>query len=155
MLTVGTPAPDFELPDQHGNTVRRSDYLGRLLVIYFYPKDGSPACTRQACGLRDHWENLGARNVAVLGISPDDIESHSAFADAHRLPQTLLADPDRVAVSRYDVWGEKVVRGTTKTGLIRSTFLVDQHGVLADQWRNVDPDTHADQVLSAVAEVSL
>lgn len=150
MLKVGDPAPDFTLPNQDGDAVSLSEHRDRPVLIYFYPKDGTPGCTTQACGLRDRWPDL-RDDVTVLGISPDSIDSHASFAAEHELPFDILSDVDRTVLERYGAWGEKVVRGETKMGVIRSTFLVDPTGHISQVWRDVDPETHADHVVAALA----
>ncbi|WP_368070834.1 thioredoxin-dependent thiol peroxidase [Nitriliruptor sp.] len=152
-MEAGQPAPTFTLPDQDGREVSLEDLRGRPVVIYFYPKDDTPGCTTQACGIRDQWAEFEAAGATVLGISPDTVESHATFAGKYDLPHTLLADPERAALEAYGAYGEKVLYGKTTVGVIRSTFLVDAGGTVAKVWKRVQTETHADQVLKALAEL--
>lgn len=154
MIEAGQPAPTFTLPDQDGQPVSLEDLRGRPVVLYFYPKDDTPGCTTQACGIRDQWAEFEAAGAAVLGVSPDTVESHARFAGKHDLPHTLLADPEREALAAYGAYGEKVLYGKTTVGVIRSTFLVDAEGTVAKVWKRVQTKTHADQVLKALDELS-
>nr|WP_211262158.1 thioredoxin-dependent thiol peroxidase [Nitriliruptor alkaliphilus] len=154
MIEAGQPAPTFTLPDQDGREVALEDLRGRPVVIYFYPKDDTPGCTTQACGIRDQWAEFEAAGAAVLGISPDTVESHARFAGKYDLPHTLLADPEREALTAYGAWGEKVLYGKTTVGVIRSTFLVDAEGTVAKVWKRVQTKTHADRVLQAIADLT-
>ena len=138
MVEEGKPAPDFELTSDEGKTVRLSDFRGRPVVVYFYPKDDTPGCTAQACGIRDAWGEFESRGAVVLGVSPDDESSHVKFKQKYGLPFTLLADPDHAVADDYGVWGE------------RSTFVIDPDGNVAKVMRRVKPDTHAQQVLDAL-----
>lgn len=153
MLEAGTRAPQFTLKDQHGNNVALKDFRGQPVVIYFYPKDDTPGCTTQACGIRDQWAEFQDAGAAVLGISPDDVASHEKFADKYDLPHTLLADPDRTVINKYGAWGEKKLYGRVTEGVIRSTFLVDPDGKIAKVWKRVQTKTHADQVLKALTDL--
>ena len=150
MPEPGDAAPDFELTDDHGETVRLSDLRGSRVVLYFYPKDDTPGCTRQACGLRDAWGDLsgGAR---IFGVSADSTSSHAAFRDKFGLPFPLLSDPSRQAIEAYGVWVEKKNYGKTYMGIQRSTFLIDEDGKIARVWRNVNPDKHVDILRDALA----
>lgn len=154
MIEAGQPAPTFTLPDQDGREVALEDLRGRPVVIYFYPKDDTPGCTTQACGIRDQWAEFEAAGAAVLGISPDTVDSHAAFAGKYDLPHTLLADPEREVLTAYGAWGEKVLYGKTTVGVIRSTFLVDAEGTVAKVWKRVQTKTHADRVLQAIADLT-
>lgn len=149
-IQVGEAAPDFALPDADGNTVRLSELRGRPVVVYFYPKDDTPGCTTQACGIRDHWAEFEEEGAAVLGISLDPVESHRRFRDKYDLPHMLLADPDREAIDAYDAWGTKEMYGREYEGVIRSTVLVDPEGDVAAYWPEVRPKEHADEVLEAI-----
>jgi thioredoxin-dependent peroxiredoxin len=153
MVEAGQPAPTFTLPNQDGAPVALEDLRGRPVVIYFYPKDDTPGCTTQACGIRDQWAAFEDAGAAVLGISPDTVASHARFAGKHDLPHTLLADPDKEVLEAYGAWGEKVLYGKTTVGVIRSTFLVDREGTVAKVWKRVQTATHADRVLQAIAEL--
>jgi thioredoxin-dependent peroxiredoxin len=150
-IEEGTEAPDFELTADDGSTVRLSDLRGKPVVLYFYPKDDTPGCTAQACGIRDSYEDFTEQGAVVLGVSPDDESSHVKFKQKYGLPFTLLADPEHEVADQYGVWGERKYMGKTYWGVERSTFLIDQEGRIAQIMRRVKPDTHADQVLAALA----
>ena len=153
MIDVGQPAPTFTLQDQDDRSVALEDLKGTPVVIYFYPKDDTPGCTTQACDIRDHWAEFEDAGVAVLGISPDDVDRHARFADKYDLPHRLLADPQREAIDAYGTWGTKKMYGKEFEGVIRSTVLVGRDGNVAAVWPKVDPKEHADQVLAAIAEL--
>jgi thioredoxin-dependent peroxiredoxin len=150
VLEVGKPAPQFTLQDQDGNQLALQDLQGSPVVIYFYPKDDTPGCTTQACGIRDQWSEFEAAGAVVLGISPDDVASHARFATKYDLPHRLLADPDRTAIDAYGAWGTKKMYGKEYEGVIRSTVLVDREGTVAAVWPKVQPKPHADTVLEAI-----
>jgi peroxiredoxin Q/BCP len=150
MIEEGKPAPNFELESDAGETVRLSDLRGRPVVLYFYPKDDTPGCTRQACGIRDTWGELGQRGAIVLGVSPDSTKSHARFKAKYELPFTLLADPEHAAAEAYGVWVERTMAGRRYLGIERSTFVIDADGNVAKVMRRVNPDTHADDVLAAL-----
>lgn len=150
MVEEGKPAPDFELTSDEGETVRLSELRGQPVVVYFYPRDDTPGCTAQACGIRDNYDAFGERGAVVLGISPDDESSHVKFKQKYGLPFTLLADPDHRVADEYGVWGEKSMYGKTYFGVERSTFVIDAEGNVAKVMRRVKPDTHAKQVLEAL-----
>jgi thioredoxin-dependent peroxiredoxin len=151
VLEVGQTAPQFSLPDQDGNQVALADLKGQPVVIYFYPKDDTPGCTTQACGIRDQWAEFEAAGAAVLGISPDDVDSHARFAGKFDLPHRLLADPDHEAIAPYGAWGTKSMYGREYEGVLRATILVDVDGQVAAVWPKVQPKAHADDVLKAIA----
>jgi thioredoxin-dependent peroxiredoxin len=153
VLEPGQTAPDFTLPDQHGQKVSLSDFRGQPVVVYFYPKDDTPGCTTQACDIRDQWEEFREAGAAVIGISPDDVDSHERFAAKHDLPHVLLADPDREVMEPWGAWGTKNMYGKETVGVIRSTVLVDAEGVVAKVWKRVQAKKHAEQVLKALAEL--
>ena len=149
-LKEGDKAPDFSAPNEKGQTVSLKDYKGKKLVLYFYPKDDTPGCTTQACGVRDHeaeYERLGAR---VLGISPDPVAAIRKFHDNQSLNFTLLADEDHAVCERYGVWGEKSMYGKTYFGASRSTFIIGADGRIAHVIEKVSPKTHDDEVLAAL-----
>ena len=150
MVEEGKPAPDFELKSDSGETVRLSDFRSKPVVVYFYPKDDTPGCTTQACGIRDNYDAFGERGAVVLGISPDDETSHVKFKQKYGLPFTLLADPDHQVAEQYGVWGERRMYGKTYMGIERSTFVIDPDGNVAHVMRRVKPDTHVEQVLQAL-----
>ena len=148
MLTSGMKAPDFTLRDQTGREVSLSDYAGRKVVLYFYPKDSTPGCTRQACAFAGAYEAFRAKNVAVIGISKDSVESHVKFAEKYQLPFTLLSDPQRVAIEAYGVWQEKKLYGKVSMGVVRTTFLIDEQGIIEKIMPKVKPDTNASEILA-------
>ena len=152
-LTVGQSAPDFSLPDQHGEPHRLGDYRGRWVLLYFYPKDDTPGCTAEACGLRDNLPRFADINAAVLGISVDDVASHRQFAQKYDLPFTLLADEQKRAVAAYGVWGEKSFAGKTYLGTSRTSYLIDPEGRIAKIYEQVKPERHAAEVLADLAEL--
>ena len=151
MIAEGELAPDFELESDAGETVKLSSLRGKPVVLYFYPRDDTPGCTTQACGIRDAYGEFERAGAVVLGVSPDDAGSHVKFKDKYELPFTLLADPDHAVAETYGVWGEKKNYGKTYMGIIRSTFVIDGDGTLKKVMRNVKPATHADDVLAALA----
>jgi peroxiredoxin Q/BCP len=150
MVAEGKTAPDFELTSDKGERVKLSDFRGKPVVLYFYPKDDTPGCTAQARGIRDAYTEFETRGAVVLGVSPDDEGSHVKFRDKYGLPFTLLADPDHEVAEEYGVWVEKNAYGQKKMGIERSTFLIDSEGKVAKVMRRVKPDTHADDVLAAL-----
>jgi len=139
-LKPNDPAPDFQLPDQHGQTVRLADFGGGNLLIYFYPKADTPGCTRQACSIRDAREELRDLGLAVVGISPDQPARQQKFDDKHHLSFPLLADPDHRVAEAYGVWGEKTSYGKKSLGIIRSSFLIDAGGKIVAAWYGVKPE---------------
>lgn len=149
MPQAGDTAPDFEGPTQDGSTVRLSDYKGQRVALYFYPKDDTPGCTKQACSLRDDYEALQDAGVAIVGVSKDDVDSHEAFADKYDLPFPLVADPDHEILERYGVWGERQMYGNTFMGTQRTTFLISEDGTIRDIIRRPDTENHASEVLQA------
>ena len=150
MIEEGKPAPDFELTSDEGEKVRLSDLQGKPVVLYFYPRDDTPGCTAQACGIRDAWGDFAERGAVVLGVSPDDADSHASFKAKYELPFTLLADPDHAVSEEYGVWGERKNYGKTYMGIERSTFVIAADGTVAKVMRRVKPDTHTQQVLDAL-----
>jgi peroxiredoxin Q/BCP len=147
MVEEGKPAPDFELQSDSGETVKLSDLRGKQVVLYFYPKDDTPGCTTQACGIRDAYGEFEREGAIVLGISPDDERSHVKFKSKFDLPFTLLADVDHTVADDYGVWGEKSFAGKKYMGVSRSTFVIAEDGSVKSVMRDVKPATHADEVL--------
>jgi peroxiredoxin Q/BCP len=150
MVEEGSPAPDFELASDTGETVRLSSLRGKPVVLYFYPKDHTSGCTTQACDIRDAWGDFERAGAVVLGVSPDDVASHESFRADYELPFTLLADPDHSVAEAYGVWAEKSRYGRTYMGIVRSTFVIDPDGTVVKVMRNVKPETHADNVLKVL-----
>jgi thioredoxin-dependent peroxiredoxin len=150
MVTEGQPAPEFTLTSDSGETVSLASLRGSRVVLYFYPKDDTPGCTAQACGIRDAWGEFDGRGAVVLGVSPDSAESHVKFKQKYGLPFTLLADEDHAVADAYGVWVEKKNYGKTYMGIERSTFVIDADGTVAKVMRRVKPDEHVDQVLAAL-----
>src|ERR671932_2080936 len=150
MIKQGHDAPDFTLPDQDGNEVKLSELRGQPVVLYFYPKDDTPGCTTQACGIRDAYSDFRERGAVVLGVSPDDEASHVQFKEKYSLPFTLLADPDHQVAEQYGVWKERNLYGKKSMGIERSTFVIDADGNVSKAMRRVKPDTHAADVLAAL-----
>ena len=151
MLAVGTKAPDFTLNDQSGAEVRLSDFLGRKIVLYFYPKDNTPGCTRQACAFAGSYTAFQEQDVAVIGVSKDSVASHVKFAQKYDLPFILLSDPDLQAIQAYDVWQEKKLYGKVSMGVVRSTYIIDENGVIEKVMPKVKPDTNAAEILAYLA----
>ncbi len=151
MVQEGKPAPEFELKSDAGDTVKLSDLRGTPVVLYFYPKDDTPGCTTQACGIRDAWGEFERAGAVVLGVSPDDERSHAKFKEKYELPFALLADTEHSTAEEYGVWKEKSYAGKTYMGVERSTFVIDADGNVAKVIRNVKPDRHADDVLAALS----
>ena len=148
MLQIGMPAPDFTLSDKDGNPVTLSSLQGRKVVLYFYPKDNTPGCTRQACAFAGRLSEFERRGVTVVGVSKDSVASHQKFAEKYNLPFLLLSDPDRVAIEAYGVWQEKRMAGKVGMGVVRTTFVIDENGVIAAVMPKVKPDTNAEEVLA-------
>jgi peroxiredoxin Q/BCP len=153
MLEPGSPAPPFTLTDGQGRPVSLADFAGRHVVLYFYPKDDTPGCTKEACGFRDAWRELQDLGVAVLGVSADDAASHARFASKYRLPFPLLSDPDHRVMTAYGAYGEKTMYGLKKIGVIRSTVWIGPDGRVRRHWHRVsNAERHPDQVLAALRE---
>ena len=148
MLQAGTKAPDFTLLDKDGQTVRLSDFAGKKVVLYFYPRDNTPGCTRQACAFARNYEGFKRKDVAVIGISKDSVASHLKFAQKYELPFVLLSDPELQAIQAYDVWQEKKMCGKVSMGVVRTTYLIDADGVIEKVMPKVKPDTNADEILA-------
>ncbi|UZX15238.1 thioredoxin-dependent thiol peroxidase [Thermus sp. PS18] len=149
-MEPGTAAPDFALPDQEGRIHRLADYRGKWVVLYFYPKDDTPGCTKEACGFRDRMGDLQDLGAVVLGVSADDVQSHKRFAEKYGLNFPLLADPEREVILAYGAWGKKNLYGKEYEGVLRQTFLIDPEGRIAKVWRKVSPEGHAEEVAEAL-----
>ncbi len=149
-LAKGDQAPDFELPDQDGVVHRLSDYAGQTVVLYFYPRDNTPGCTKQACSLRDEMDDIAAEGAVVLGVSTDSAESHRQFRADHELNFPLLVDADKDVASRYGAWGEKVLYGRKSIGMTRATFVIGPDGVLTKVWKRAKAADHGQAVLKAL-----
>ena len=148
MLEVGMKAPDFTLPDKRGKSVSLSDFLGKKVVLYFYPKDNTPGCTRQACAFAQNHSNFEDKNVVVIGVSKDSVASHLKFAEKYELPFVLLSDPELQAIQTYGVWQEKKLYGKVSMGVVRSTYLIDEQGVIEKVMPKVKPDTNAAEIFA-------
>ena len=146
MLKEGMKAPEFALKDKDGNEVRLSSFLGKKVVLYFYPKDSTPGCTRQACAFAAAYDMFTENNVVIIGVSKDSEASHRRFAENNGLPFILLSDPDRTAIEAYGVWQEKKNYGKVSMGVVRSTFIIDENGVILKVMPKVKPDTNAAEV---------
>lgn len=152
MLEIGMKAPDFTLYDKDGKTVSLSDHLGKKVVLYFYPKDNTPGCTRQACAFAAAYEGFKSRGVEVIGVSKDSVASHLKFARKYDLPFILLSDPELQAIQAYGVWQEKKLYGKTSMGVVRTTFIIDEQGNIENIMPKVKPDTNAAQILAWLGE---
>lgn len=148
MLEVGTKAPAFTLPDKDGNPVSLSDFAGKKVVLYFYPKDNTPGCTRQACAFAAAYADFKTMDVAVIGVSKDSTASHQRFAEKHGLPFLLLSDPELTAIQAYGVWQEKKLYGKVSMGVVRTTFIIDEQGNIEKVMPKVKPDTNAAEILT-------
>ena len=153
MLEENTKAPSFELNDKDGKKYSLSDFAGQKIVLYFYPKDNTPGCTRQACAFAAAYEDFKTLNVPVIGISKDSEASHRKFAEKHGLPFILLSDPELEAIKAYDVWQEKKLYGKVSMGVVRTTYIIDENGVIIKAMPKVKPDTNAAEVLEYLKSV--
>ena len=147
MLQAGVKAPEFSLNDQNGNIVSLSDFSGKKLVLYFYPKDNTPGCSRQACAFAGAYQDFKTMDVAVIGVSKDSVASHVKFAEKYSLPFILLSDPELEAIKAYDVWQEKKNYGKVSMGVVRSTYIIDEQGIIEKVMPKVKPDTNAAEIL--------
>ncbi|MCF0058938.1 thioredoxin-dependent thiol peroxidase [Dyadobacter sp. CY356] len=147
-LQIGEAAPEISAKDQNGNDVKLSDFKGKKVILYFYPKDDTPGCTAQACNLRDNYESLLIKGYVVLGVSVDNEKSHQKFIKKYDLPFPLLADTDHAIVEAYGVWVEKSMYGKTYMGTARTTFVIDENGIISEIIQKVDTKNHTDQILS-------
>lgn len=143
------PAPPFEGTDQNGNLIRLQDLRGKKVILYFYPKDDTPGCTKEACNLRDNYAALQQAGYTIIGVSADPIESHKKFAEKYNLPFSLIADPEKKIITAYHAWGKKKLYGKEYEGTLRITYLIDENGLIARIIKNVKPEQHAEQILSA------
>jgi peroxiredoxin Q/BCP len=146
-LTEGMPAPLFAGIDQNGNHIRLEDLRGKKVILYFYPKDDTPGCTKEACNLRDNYAALQEAGYTIIGVSADPIESHKKFANKYNLPFSLLADPEKKIISAYHAWGKKKLYGKEYEGTLRITYIIDENGIISRIIKNVKPEQHADQIL--------
>ncbi|MEM8738232.1 MAG: thioredoxin-dependent thiol peroxidase [Planctomycetota bacterium] len=153
-ISIGRAAPAFSLPDQQDQPHQLEDYRGQWVVLYFYPKDSTPGCTKEACGFRDAAGPLKAAGAAVLGVSPDGVKSHAKFAEKQSLNFSLLADEDQKVCTKYGVWQEKSMYGKTYMGVVRTTYLIDPAGKVAERWIKVKVPGHVEAVLSRLGELS-
>ena len=151
MLEVGTQAPDFTLPDQNGNRHSLSDYRGKKVILYFYPKDNTPGCTKQDCGFAERYPQFIEKGAVVLGISKDSVASHKKFEEKYGLPFTILSDPELVAIQAYDVWQEKKNYGKTYMGVVRTTYLIDEEGKIAKAFDKVKAADNPEQMLGELS----
>ena len=152
MLKLGMKAPDFTLLDKNGEKVSLSDYLGKTIILYFYPRDNTPGCTRQACAFAAAYEDFKSENVVVIGISKDSVASHLKFAQKYDLPFILLSDPELSAIQAYGVWQEKKLYGKVSMGVVRTTFIIDNEGNIEKIMPKVKPDTNATEILTYLKE---
>ncbi len=150
MLEVGTKAPNFTLSDQFGNKHSLSDFFGQKIVLYFYPKDNTPGCTRQACAFAASYAGFREKGVVVIGVSRDSVASHQKFAEKHGLPFILLSDPELEAIKAYGVWQEKKLYGKVSMGVVRTTFVIDEEGKIERVMPRVKPDTNASEILATL-----
>ncbi|WP_102267174.1 thioredoxin-dependent thiol peroxidase [Massilicoli timonensis] len=152
MLQVHTPAPDFTLPDASGKQISLHDFKGKKVVVYFYPKDNTPGCTKQACAFKDAYSAFQQADVIVIGISKDSQRSHQNFIQKYELPFLLLSDPQLEAIQAYDVWQEKKLYGKTYMGVVRATYIIDEDGMIAHVFEKADPTTNAQDVLALLSK---
>lgn len=153
MLKEGTKAPGFALADKDGNIVKLEDFAGKKLVLYFYPKDNTPGCTRQACAFASLYDGFKDRDVAVVGVSKDSAASHQKFAEKYDLPFVLLSDPELEAIKAYDVWQEKKMYGKVSFGVVRTTYVIDEKGMIEKTMPKVKPDTNAIDILEYLGKL--
>lgn len=151
MIEAGKKAPEFTLTDQEGKQISLSDFLGKKVVLYFYPKDNTPGCTRQACAFAGAYEQFVQKDIAVIGISKDSVTSHVKFAEKYRLPFTLLSDPELEVIKAYGVWQEKKLYGKLGFGVMRATYIIDEQGMITHVMPKVKPDTNASEILEILA----
>ena len=150
-LTEGQKAPDFKAKDQNGNSVSLKDFRGKKVVLYFYPQDDTPTCTIEACNLRNNYADLKKAGFVILGVSPDDTKSHKKFEEKYELPFTLLEDPGKKIIDEYGVWGEKNMYGKKYMGLLRTTFLIDENGIIMKIFKKPKSKIHSEEILKAAS----
>jgi len=153
-IPAGSQAPDFSLPDENGELRHLSDYRGKVVVLYFYPKDDTPGCTTEACGFRDQYQDYEKAGVSVIGVSPDDVKKHQKFKTKYNLPFTLLADIDHTVCELYGVWGRKKFMGKEYDGVFRTTFLIGKDGTILRVFENVKPEGHSQEILKVLEEIN-
>ena len=153
MLETGTKAPDFELPDQNGKMHKLSDYAGKKVILYFYPKDNTPGCTKQACGFSERYPLFTEKGAVVLGVSKDTVASHKKFEEKYNLPFTLLSDTELTCIKAYDVWQEKKNYGKVSMGVVRTTYLIDEEGIIVKAYGKVKAEENPAQMLGELKEV--
>ena len=149
-LGKGDKAPDFKGVDQNGNEVSLSDYKGKKVILYFYPKDNTPGCTNEALNLRDNYEFWTGKGYEIIGISPDSVASHKKFAEKHNLPFTLIADPDKEIIKAYGAWGLKMLYGKEYEGLLRTTYVIDENGIIEEVFKKVKTKEHTEQIIKTL-----
>lgn len=149
-LKIGDKAPEFKGVNENNNNVSLSDYNGKKIILYFYPKDNTPGCTNEACDLRDNYDMWISRGYDVIGVSPDSQQSHLKFIDKHNLPFTLISDPDKVIIKEYGAWGSKKLYGREYEGLLRTTFVIDETGVITNIFEKVKTKDHTNQILETI-----
>lgn len=149
-LKAGDKAPDFQGKDQNGNLIKQSDFTGKKMILYFYPKDNTPGCTSEACDFRDNYEMWLSKGYAVIGVSADSEASHKKFAEKHELPFPLIADEDKTIIQAYGVWGEKNLYGKKSMGIKRTTFVIDENGIITNVFKQVKSKTHTNQILEKI-----
>jgi peroxiredoxin Q/BCP len=153
-IPAGSQAPDFSLPDENGELRHLSDYRGKVVVLYFYPKDDTPGCTTEACGFRDQYQDYEKAGVSVIGVSPDDVKKHQKFKTKYNLPFTLLSDTDHTVCELYGVWGRKKFMGKEYDGVFRTTFLIGKDGTILRVFENVKPEGHSQEILRVLEEIN-
>jgi len=149
-LKIGDKAPDFKGVDENNKDISLTDYTGKKIILYFYPKDNTPGCTNEACNLRDNYDMWINRGYDVIGVSPDSQQSHLKFIDKHSLPFTLISDPDKVIIKEYGAWGPKKLYGREYEGLLRTTFVIDENGVITNIFEKVKTKDHTNQILETI-----